>query len=143
MMKSDESKNKIQIVKHYCVSVLSCTLLLSAVWFGLCFDGTLEAIATPINGYPQQIIAANPFIGAGDKVEGNVEQALGKAQGNLGKMSGQTEGAAKEVEGLAKQAKGEVKQGIEKTKSAADNAKDNVEEGSENAIDAMKDFFGN
>lgn len=133
----------MNIVKRYCLSVFSCVLLLSTVWIGVSFDASQAAIASTIDGYPQQIIAANPLRGVGDKVEGEAEQALGKAQRNLGKISGQTEGAGKEVQGLAKQAKGNVKQGIEKTKSAADNASDKVEEGSENAIDAIKDFFGN
>ncbi len=139
-MKSDNSKNKMQIVKHYCLSVFSCVLLLTTVWFG----AAQAAVASPIHSYSQQLIAANPLSGVGDKVEGNVEQAIGKAQRNLGNSPGQAlDGSGKEVQGLAKQAKGNVKQGIEKTKSAADNASDKVEEGSENAIDAIKDFFGN
>ncbi|AFY56535.1 hypothetical protein Riv7116_4101 [Rivularia sp. PCC 7116] len=142
-MKSNKSKNKLHIVKHYCLSVFSCVLLLSTVWFGVWFDSSQPAIANPISNYPQQIIAANPLKGAGDKIEGNAEQAVGQAQRNLGKITGQTEGAAKEAKGLAKEAKGNVKQGIEKTKSAVEDASDNVEEGSENAIDAIKDFFGN
>lgn len=139
-MKSDKSKNKIQMVKHYCLSVFSCVLLLSAVWFGVSFDAAQAAVITPTDGY-SQLIAANPLRGMGDKVEGNAEQALGEAQRNLGKISGQTEGAGKEVQGLAKQAKGNVKQGIEKTKSAADRASDKVEQKSENALDAIKDLF--
>jgi uncharacterized protein YjbJ (UPF0337 family) len=142
-MKSDTSKNKIQVAKNYCVSVLSSILLVGTVLFGVWFDAAEKAIATPLDGYSQQIIAANPLRGTGDKLEGEAEQALGKAQRNLGKISGQTEGAGKEIEGLAKQAKGGVKQGIEKIKSEKDNASDKVEEGSENAIDAIKDFFGN
>lgn len=142
-MKSNKSKNKIEIAKHYCLSIFSCVLLLSTVLFGVWFNAAQAAIATPIDGYPQQVIAANPFRGTGDKLEGEAEQALGKAQRNLGNGSAQVKGAGKEVEGLAKQAKGNVKQGVEKTKSAADNASDKVEQGSENAIDAIKDFFGN
>lgn len=144
MMKSDKSKNKIEIVKHYCLSVFSCVLLLTTAWFGVWFDAAQAAVAAPIDGYTQQLIAANPLRGAGDQLGGEAEQALGKAQRNLGDSPGQTlDGSGKEVQGLAKQAKGNVKQGIEKTKSAADNASDKVEEGSENAIDAIKDFFGN
>ena len=143
-MKSDQSKNKIEIVKHYCLSVFSCVLLLSTVWFGVWFDASQAAVAAPMDGNAQQLIAANPLRGMGDKVGGEAEQALGKAQRNLGNSPGQTlDGAGKEVQGLAKEAKGNLKQGVEKTKSAADNASDKVEEGSENAIDAIKDFFGN
>lgn len=139
-MKSAKTKNKIEIVKRYCLSVFSCALLLTTVWFG----SVQAAVATPACGYSQQLIAANPLAGVGDKIEGNVEQTVGKAQRNLGNSPGQAlDGSGKEVQGLAKQAKGNVKQGIEKTKSAADNASDKVEEGSENAIDAIKDFFGN
>ncbi|MBV6621709.1 MAG: CsbD family protein [Rivularia sp. (in: Bacteria)] len=142
-MKSEKRRNKLHVAKHYCLSVFSCVLLLSTIWFGVWLDSAQAAIATSINEYPQQIIAANPLKGVGDKIEGNAEQAVGQAQRNLGKISGQTEGAAKEAEGLAKEAKGNVKQGIEKTKSAVEDASDSVEEGSENAIDAIKDFFGN
>lgn len=135
--------NKIETVKHYCLSFFSCALLLATVWFGVWFDAAQPAVAAPIDGY-SQLIAANPLAGVGDKIEGNAQQAVGEAQRNLGNSPGQTlDGAGKEVQGLAKEAKGNVKQGIEKTKSAADNASDKVEEGSENAIDAIKDFFGN
>lgn len=144
MIESNKSKNKIEIAKHYCLSIFSCVLLLTTVWFGAWLDAAQPAIASTLDGYPQQIIAANPFAGVGDKIEGNAEQAVGKAQRNLGNSPGQTlDGSGKEVQGLAKQAKGNAKQGIEKTKAAADNASDKVEEGSENAIDAVKDFFGN
>ena len=144
MIESDKSKNKMHLVKHYCLSVFTCLLLLTTVWFGVWFDAAQPAIAAPIDGYAQQLIAANPLAGVGDKVGGEAEQALGKAQRNLGNSPGQTlDGSGKEIQGLAKQAKGNVKQGIEKTQSAADDASDKVEEGSENAIDAIKDFFGN
>jgi len=140
MIESDKSKNKIEIVKHYCISLFSCVLLLTTVWFG----AAQAAVAAPMHSYSQQLIAANPLAGVGDKIGGEAEQALGKAQRNLGNSPGQTlDGSGKEIQGLAKQAKGNVKQGIEKTKSAADDADDKVEEGSENAIDAIKDFFGN
>ncbi|MDY6899177.1 MAG: hypothetical protein SWZ49_14025 [Cyanobacteriota bacterium] len=142
-MKSNRIKSKLDIAKHYCLSVVSCALLLSAAWFGVWFDSAQAAIATPVDGFPQQVIAANPLRGMGDKLEGNVEQGAGKAQRNLGSGSDNIKGAAKEVEGLTKQAKGNAKQGIEKAKSTADNAGDKLEEGSENAIDAVKDFFGN
>lgn len=142
-MKSNRIKNKLHIAKHYCLSVASCVLLLSTVWFGVWFDSAQAAIATPLDGFPQQVIAANPLRGMGDKLEGNVEQGIGKAQRNLGSGSDNIKGAAKEVEGLAKQAKGNAKQGIEKTKSNVDNAGDKLEDAGENAIDAVKDFFGN
>ena len=135
--------SKIKTVKRNWLSIFCWALLLTTVWFGVCFDGVQAAIASPIDRYPQ-LIAANPLAGVGDEIEGNVELAAGKAQRNLGNSPGQAlDGAGKEVQGLAKQAKGNVKQGIEKTKSAADNASDKVEEGSENAVDAIKDFFGN
>lgn len=140
-MKSNKSTNSLQIVKKFCVSVVSCVLLLSAVCFGAWFDASQAAIAIPMNS--QQVMAANPLRGTGDELEGNAEQALGKAQRNLGKVTGQAEGAATQAKGLAKQARGNVKQGIEETKSAADEASENIEEGTENAVDAIKDFFGN
>ncbi|MGB3652743.1 MAG: hypothetical protein WBA41_16225 [Rivularia sp. (in: cyanobacteria)] len=138
-MKSD--KNKMQIVKRYCLSIFSSILLLSTVFFGV----SQAAVASPIDGYSQQmIIAANPLRGTGDRLAGEAEQALGKAQRNLGDSTEQTlEGAGKEVKGLAKQARGGVKQGIENTKSAADKASDKAERGGKNFIDTIKGFFGN
>lgn len=139
-MKSDRNKTKLQIVKHYCLSIFSCILLVGTVFFGVGFNAAQPAVASPIDGY-SQVIAANPIRGVGDQMEGEAEQALGKAQQRFGDGSTQLDGAGKEVEGLAKQAKGNVKQGIEKTKSAADQASDKVEQKSENLLDAVKDFF--
>ena len=138
-MKSDKNKNKMQIVKRYCLSIFSSILLLSTVFFGV----SPAAIASPIDGYSQQIIAANPLRGTGDRLGGEAEQALGKAQRNLGDTEQTLEGAGKEVKGLAKQARGGVKQGIENTKSAADKASDKAERGGKNFIDTIKGFFGN
>ena len=114
MVKFDKTKNKINIVKHYWVSVFSCVILFTTVCLGVWFDASQSAMATTMDEYPMAI-AANPLAGAGDQLEGEAEQALGKAQRNLGKVSGQTEGMGKQVEGFGKQVKGNVKQGIEKT----------------------------
>lgn len=66
-MKSNSIKDKFHIAKHYCLSVITCILLLSAVWFGVWFDSLQAAIATPINDCSQQLIATNPWKGMGDK----------------------------------------------------------------------------
>ncbi len=137
-MKSDKNKNKMQIVKRYCLSIFSSILLFSTV-----FGVSQAAVASPIDGYSQQIIAANPLRGTGDRLGGEAEQALGKAQRNLGDSEQTLEGAGKEVKGLAKQARGGVKQGIENTKSTADKASDKAERGGKNFIDTIKGFFGN
>lgn len=68
-MKSYGIKDKFHIAKHYYLSVLTCILLLSAVWFEVWFDSVQAAIAAPINDCSQQLIATNPWEGMGNNLE--------------------------------------------------------------------------
>lgn len=128
-----------------------CLLALTFVWEGTALSSRTEAIAAPQFVSPQ-LVAANTVekldrkaksdldavVGAGtsDKLEGQVDEAVGTVERNLGKMGGEAEGAAKQAKGQAKQSMGEAK-------SAIDEAADNVEEASEGFMDSVKGFFGN
>ncbi|MBE9167661.1 CsbD family protein [Pleurocapsales cyanobacterium LEGE 06147] len=102
-----------------------------------------------------------PFVvgvtGIADKVEGKVEENVGKAQRNLGKVTGQTEGVLKQAEGKVqqkagevtgqaegtlKQARGQGKQNIGEAKSRLDSAGSDLEDASDSLVDSIKDFFG-
>jgi len=75
-MESNRVKDNLYILKHFCLSVLSCVLLLSAIWFAVWFDSVQAVIATPVDGFPQKLIAANLLKGMGDKLEVKTEQAV-------------------------------------------------------------------
>ncbi|MGQ4647242.1 CsbD family protein [Lyngbya aestuarii] len=73
--------------------------------------------------------------GTADKVQGRLNEAMGKTERNLDKVTSQTEGTLKEVQGKAQQNLGEAKN---RTESAGSD----LEDAGENALDAIKDFFG-
>lgn len=135
--------------------MLCSFLVLTFAWSGV-FTGinyTANAQGLDIHSYPQVIAfgssdasnlkqkAKSDFdavagAGSSDKLEGNVEQAIGSAQQNLGKVTGQAKGVAKQVEGRAKQ-------DIGRTKDAAQDVASDVEDKTDSAVDSIRDFFNN
>ncbi|NJL88079.1 MAG: CsbD family protein [Leptolyngbyaceae cyanobacterium SM1_1_3] len=78
----------------------------------------------------------NEKLGAGtsDKVEGTLEDTVGKAKRQLGDFGTEMDGTTDRVEGQMKQTMG-------RAKDAADRAGDKAEDAGESLIDNIKDFF--
>ncbi|HIK31270.1 MAG TPA: CsbD family protein [Oscillatoriales cyanobacterium M59_W2019_021] len=148
-MKTNRLPYNIKLIVRRFQTFLFCAIAISATWVGIALAATPSAIASSLELHSQFLATdviqdldskaksdLDTVAGAGtsDKLEGQVDQALGKAQRDLGKVSGQ-------VEGAARQAKGKAKEDIGTTRQAIENAADNAEDASDSAFDSIKNFF--
>ncbi|MDJ0694183.1 CsbD family protein [Mastigocoleus sp. MO_188.B34] len=153
MINNSKNENHISIFKKYVLSIFSCLFMLTFVWSGvftninsiaanaqglyvqtspnfIAFDYNENNLKQKAKGNFDKVLGA----GSSDKLEGNVEQAVGNTQQNLGKVTGQSKGLAKQVEGRAKQ-------DIGRTKDAAQDLASDIENKTDNAVDSIRDFF--
>jgi uncharacterized protein YjbJ (UPF0337 family) len=142
--------NFISYIKHRLPSIAGGFLALVLIWQCALLDMNRAAIASPLNiSEPSTAMVAGLF----NRTEGQVEEAVGTVERNVGKVTGQTKGFAKQVEGRAKQDLSKVekaqkavekraKQDLNKTQNAVEDTKDNIKKTTGEAIDNVKELFG-
>jgi uncharacterized protein YjbJ (UPF0337 family) len=148
-VKFNHISSQLRSILHNWKNRLFCTLAISTTCLGIALATTPAATAMPLEFHPP--ILGSDVVqkldqkaksdldtvagsGTSDRLEGQVDQAVGKVQKEFGKASGQVEGAVQQARGKAKEDIGTTRRSIEKTA-------DQAEEASDNAIDSIKNFF--
>jgi uncharacterized protein YjbJ (UPF0337 family) len=110
-MKQSSFANKGIEVKYSFLSAIAGALAMTLLFLGVFVDFNTAAIAAPVQG--SNLIAVGSS--TGKKIEGKVDQAIGKAQQKLGEMTGSGKGLGKQAKGRAKEDLGRVQGSLEKT----------------------------
>ena len=124
--------NSIDVLKRRFAQAASMFLLMSAIWQGMIMGA--DASVLMVHSGPAPLIAtsadsiAKQVSGKADQVKGAVKDSMGKAQSKMENKGGEV--------------KRKVKNDVNETKIAVDSTADRAENAAENAVDAVKDFFG-
>ena len=141
--------NFANIIKHRLTTAIGGFLT-----FSLVFQLTFSSMASAANAsLLNPTILAASVSSMAKQVEGKADQVLGNAQKSMGKVAAEVEGNGKEIKGRAKEDLGKVqsaaddakygmRKGMNKAESKAKQVGAKAEENSNNAIDAVKGFFG-
>ena len=124
--------NSIDILKRRFVQAASVLILMSVVWQGMITGADASVFTT--RSAAESLFAtsadsiAKQVSGKADQVKGAVKDSMGKAQSKMENKGGEV--------------KRKVKNDVNETKIAVDSTADRAENAAENAVDAVKDFFG-
>jgi uncharacterized protein YjbJ (UPF0337 family) len=110
-MKQSSFANKGIEIKYSFLSAIAGVLATTLFFLGVFVDFNATAIAAPVHGSNLIVMGSS----TGKKIEGKVDQAIGKAQQKLGEMTGSGKGLGKQAKGRAKEDLGKVQGSLEKT----------------------------
>jgi uncharacterized protein YjbJ (UPF0337 family) len=145
MIKQSGFVNKFIKIKRSLLSAIAGVLATTLLFLGVFVDFNAAAIAAPVTGSNLIVMGSS----TGKKIEGKVDQAIGKAQQKLGEMTGSGKGLGKQAKGRAKEDLGRVQGSLEKTQGKVerkvskdiDKTKDTLKKANsklDNAADAIK-----
>lgn len=139
--------NFAKVIKHHLTMLISGLITFTLV-FQVSFYNIAEA-ATISNS----IVLGASASSMAKQVEGKAEQAMSNAEKSIGKAAAEVRGNNTNIKGKAKEGLGKVqstaddakygmRKGMNKAESQAKQIGAKAEENSDNAIDAIKGFFG-
>ena len=134
--------NSIAMLRRRFAQAASVLLLVGMIWQSMALGANASSFLTQNGSAP--IVAAS-VDSMTKQVSGKVDRIKGAAEESMGRAN-QMKGAAKESMGRAQSKMedktGDVKRNMRETKAAVDNAADKAGNSAENAVDAVKEFFG-
>ena len=142
--------NLSNIIKHHLTAAIGGFLT-----FTLVFQVAFSSVAGAANAATlnSSTILAASVSSMAKQVEGKVEQALGDAEKSVSKVTAEVRGNGKQIAGRAKENLGKVqsaaddtkygmRKGMNKAERKVKEVGAKAEENNNNAIDAVKGFFG-
>ena len=135
-------KNLTAVLRRRFAQAVSALLLMGIIWQSMALDANASGFTTQNSSAPLVAASVDSMT---KQVSGKVDRIKGAAEESMGRAT-QMKGAAKESMGRAQSKmesnKGDVKRNMRETKAAVDNAAEKAGNSAENAVDAVKEFFG-
>lgn len=122
----------IDVLKRRFAQASSMLLLMGVIWQGLIVGANASVLMDQNAMAPLVATSADSI---SKQVSGKADQVKGAAKDSMGRVQSKMENNGGAV-------KRKVKNDVNETKIAADSTAARVENSAENAVDAVKDFFG-
>ena len=134
--------DSIAMLKRRFAQAASALLLMGIIWQSMALGATASGFPTQNGSAPLVAASVDSMT---KQVSGKVDRIKGAAEESMGRAT-QMKGAAKDsmgkMQSKMEDKRGDVKRNMRETKTAVGNAADKVEDSAENAVDAVKEFFG-
>lgn len=124
--------NSIDVLKRRFAQAASMLLLMGVIWQGMTVGADASVFATHSVAAP---LVATSVDSIAKQVSGKADQVKGAAKDSMGR-------AQSKMENKGGQVKRKVKNDVNEAKIAADNTAARAENSAGNAVEAVKDFFG-